>query len=41
MGKQAMLVDGDFGLANANIMLGLNSTATIADLLTRDCGWRK
>jgi len=38
MGKQAMLVDGDFGLANANIMLGLNSTATIADLLTRDCG---
>ena len=38
MGKQAMLVDGDFGLANANILLGLNATATIADLLTRSCG---
>ncbi len=38
MGKQAMLVDGDIGLANANILLGLNSQATIADLLARDCG---
>lgn len=38
MGKQAMLVDGDVGLANANILLGLNSDATIADLIARDCG---
>ena len=38
MGKQAMLVDGDFGLANANILLGLNSTATISDLISRNCG---
>lgn len=37
MGKQAMLVDGDLGLANANILLGLNSTTTIADVLARDC----
>jgi flagellar biosynthesis protein FlhG len=37
IGKQAMLVDGDFGLANANILLGLNATATIADLLSRNC----
>jgi flagellar biosynthesis protein FlhG len=37
MGKQAMLVDGDLGLANANILLGLNTTATIADVLARDC----
>lgn len=37
MGKQAMLVDGDFGLANANILLGLNADATIADLFTRNC----
>jgi flagellar biosynthesis protein FlhG len=38
MGKQAMLVDGDFGLANANILLGLNANATISDLLSRNCG---
>ena len=38
IGKQAMLVDGDFGLANANILLGLNANATLADLLTRNCG---
>ena len=36
LGKQAMLVDGDVGLANANILLGLNATATIADVLARD-----
>ena len=38
MGKQAMLVDGDVGLANANILLGVNADATIADLVSRDCG---
>ena len=38
MGKQAMLVDGDVGLANANILLGVNADATIADLVARDCG---
>lgn len=38
MGKQAMLVDGDVGLANANILLGVNADATIADLIARDCG---
>ncbi len=38
IGKQAMLVDGDFGLANANILLGLNAGATISDLLSRNCG---
>jgi flagellar biosynthesis protein FlhG len=38
MGSRAMLIDGDVGLANANILLGLNSQATIADLLARDCG---
>jgi flagellar biosynthesis protein FlhG len=37
IGKQAMLVDGDFGLANANILLGLNADATLADLLSRNC----
>ena len=36
LGKQAMLVDGDVGLANANILLGLNASATIADVLARD-----
>ncbi len=41
LGKQAMLVDGDVGLANANILLGLNSSATIADVLARDCAVRE
>ena len=36
MGRQAMLVDGDLGLANANILLGLNSDATIADVIARE-----
>ena len=36
LGKQAMLVDGDVGLANANILLGLNAQATIADVLARE-----
>jgi flagellar biosynthesis protein FlhG len=40
LGKQAMLVDGDVGLANANILLGLNAPATIADVLARDCAVR-
>ena len=38
MGRQAMLVDADIGLANANIMLGIYANATIEDLLTRECG---
>lgn len=38
LGKRAMLVDGDLGLANANILLGMNANATIADVLARDCG---
>jgi flagellar biosynthesis protein FlhG len=38
LGRQAMLVDGDMGLANANILLGVNATTTIADVLASDCG---
>lgn len=38
MGKQAMLVDADVGLANANILLGLNAGATLADVIARQCG---
>lgn len=34
-GKQAMLVDGDVGLANANILLGLNAGRTIADVIAQ------
>lgn len=37
MGRRTMLVDGDFGLANANILLGVDPSATIADLVTSDC----
>ncbi|WP_106639005.1 AAA family ATPase [Allosphingosinicella vermicomposti] len=37
-GKNVMLVDGDIGLANANILLGLNSPLTIADVIARQCG---
>lgn len=36
MGRKTMLVDGDVGLANANILLGLNAPTTIADLITRN-----
>src|SRR3546814_5304690 len=38
LGRQTMLVDGDMGMANANILLGMNATTTIADVLARDCG---
>lgn len=34
-GSRAMLVDGDIGLANANILLGLNATGTIADVIAQ------
>jgi flagellar biosynthesis protein FlhG len=36
-GRKAMLVDCDMGLANANILLGLKPSWTIADLLARHC----
>ena len=36
LGKRAMLVDADIGLANANILLGLNATQTIADVIRCD-----
>ena len=35
MGRRTMLVDGDIGLANANILLGLNAGTTIADIIGR------
>src|SRR3546814_5655306 len=38
LGRQTRLVDGDMGMANANILLGMNATTTIADVLARDCG---
>lgn len=37
MGQQAMLVDADLGLANANIVLGLYAATTIEDVLFRGC----
>lgn len=36
-GRRVLLVDCDMGLANAGILLGLNSAWTLADLLTRHC----
>lgn len=33
MGKQVMLLDGDFGLANADIVLGLNPQYSIFDVI--------
>jgi len=35
MGRRTLLVDGDLGLANANILLGLNAQRTIGDVLGR------
>jgi flagellar biosynthesis protein FlhG len=36
-GRRTMLVDCDMGLANANILMGVNANWTIADLLGRHC----
>jgi flagellar biosynthesis protein FlhG len=36
LGRRTMLVDCDVGLANANILLGVESDLTIADVTTRD-----
>ena len=36
LGRRTMLVDCDVGLANANILLGVDSDLTIADLTTRE-----
>ena len=38
MGKRTLLVDCDTGLANANILAGIDSNWTLADLLGRHCG---
>lgn len=37
-GKRTLLVDCDAGLANANILAGVTSNWTLADLLGRHCG---
>lgn len=38
LGKETMLVDADIGLANANILLGLNAPLTMGDVIARQCG---
>ena len=38
LGRRAMLVDCDMGLANANILLGVNGSWTLGDVLGRHCG---
>lgn len=38
MGKRTLLVDCDTGLANANILAGIDSRWTLGDLLGRHCG---
>src|SRR5215216_3398024 len=38
--EKVLLVDCDMGLANAAILLGLNSAWTLADLLARHCELR-
>jgi flagellar biosynthesis protein FlhG len=37
MGERTLLVDCDMGVANAGILMGLNATWTLADLLGRHC----
>lgn len=37
LGRRAMLVDCDMGLANANILLGVNNNWTLGDVLGRHC----
>ncbi len=36
-GEQVLLVDGDFGLANTDVQLGLNPTLDLADVLAGRC----
>ena len=36
MGSKISLMDADFGLANAHIMLGINPKRTIRDMLKKD-----
>jgi flagellar biosynthesis protein FlhG len=36
-GKQVMLLDGDLGLANVDVFLGLTPRLTLADVLAGNC----
>ncbi|WP_373078546.1 MinD/ParA family protein [Zhongshania sp.] len=36
-GKRVVILDADFGLANIDVLLGLQSTKTIEDVLAGDC----
>src|SRR3546814_11724095 len=38
LGRQTMLVDRDMGMANDNILHGMNETTTIAEVMESDCG---
>ena len=35
-GKKVLLVDGDLGMSNVDVLLGLNSTKTMSDLIDSD-----
>ena len=37
MGKRTLLLDADLGLANIDVILGLNPTFTLADLVAGRC----
>ena len=41
LGRRALLVDADFGLANVDIMLGLRPRATVADVLAGRSSFRE
>ena len=34
MGSRVIFLDADFGLANANILMGINNSNTVADVLS-------
>ena len=38
LGRRVVLLDADLGLANVDVLLGLETTKTLADVLNGDCG---
>ncbi len=37
LGREVMLLDADFGMANVDVVLGLNCRRNLADVLAGDC----
>src|SRR5699024_12509607 len=40
LGRKVVLLDADFGLANVDVLLGLQPTHTLADVMSGNCDLR-